>query len=115
MSGKKGDGNGNNGDGNGSNPDKTPDYNQSSLDGSSGGGWNGWGATGKVGGAAVIAVAVITGLIFLPRVMVDTAQDALFGWLPEEWRDVACSVCSLCCCCGSCCLAAVLVYMTVMK
>lgn len=105
MSSKKGNGNGN-GDGDG------PNYNVSTpQEGDKGG----WGAAGKVGGAAVVAVAVITGLIFLPRVMVDTLQDALFGWLPEEWRDLACSVCSLCCCCGSCCLAAALVYLTLAK
>lgn len=81
----------------------------------SGSGTRGWGATGKVGGGAVVAVAALTGLIFLPRELVDGVQNLLFGWLPEEWRDAACSVCSLCCCCGSCILALVLVYFTVAK
>lgn len=65
-------------------------------------------------GGAVAAAGLFTGLAFLPEELVDAAANALFGWLPEEQRKGACSLCSSCFCCSSMLLVVGLVVFIVM-
>jgi hypothetical protein len=70
----------------------------------------------KLGSAAVALATValtITGLALLPAAMLKKLGNAMFPFLPEEWRGAAVAGTSLCCCCCSCCLALALVVLSV--
>lgn len=69
----------------------------------------------KWGGGAVVALAAVTGLIFLPEEIVEGVQNALFGWLPEEQRPAACASCCYSSCCCLSLLIAVAIFFAVKK
>ena len=70
-------------------------------------------ATGIVGAAATVAL-LLTGLIALPKEMLDKLADTLFSWLPEEYRTSALALSSFSCCC-CCVFCAVFLAITMMN
>ena len=67
-----------------------------------------------VGGAVKVVgvgLLVITGIAFLPGFLTDTVTDALFGWLPEEYRPMASAACSYSSCCCTCLSVILVIYM----
>ena len=64
---------------------------------------------------AVIGILVVTGIAFLPSLFTKAVGDALFGWLPPEYRPMAVASCSCCCSCSCCIALAAGVYFTFMR
>ena len=56
---------------------------------------------------------VITGIMFLPAMIVKALGNALFGWLPEWARPLALALCCCCCCCSCCSAVGLGIYMSV--
>jgi len=61
----------------------------------------------------ITVALVITGIIFLPALLVKALGNAMFGWLPEWARPLALALCCLCCCCSCCSAVGLGIYMSV--
>jgi hypothetical protein len=55
---------------------------------------------GGIGTALSVAgvASLFTGAGFMSPAIASGISGSLFGWLPEEWQQPACSCCSYCCC-----------------
>lgn len=62
-------------------------------------------------GAAMGVLGLITGASLLPKAVVD----AVFAWLPEEYRAGACGSCCCCSCSMSVCCVVILIFFVMKK
>ena len=122
--GGKPDGNKNNNSNNNSNNNNKTDTDPNDGDGtikadnktSTGKWFDGFGSKLK-GPAKVLGVIalVITGIYFLPSLFVKSTGNALFPFLPEEYRPIAVAGSSCCSCCSICISALLALMLVVMK
>ena len=73
-------------------------------------------ASGNIKGVlktGITIALVITGIMFLPAMIVKALGNALFGWLPEWARPLALALCCCCCCCSCCSAVGLGIYMSV--